>query len=194
MGISADTLRQVAMLLRPLAMNQRNMISRAVVNLVDDGKALQSLQVSAPETIPDGEHYQPYGFSSVPLAGAEGVALFPSGDRGHPLVIVVTDRRYRPTGNEPGEVTVYNHTGASVTVTKDGDIIARPAAGRRMLVDDGSGAAALPTMADLGGFVSIFDGWTPVPNDGGAALKTAYSAYKTAHPTWPVGTKVLQGK
>lgn len=139
MGISADTLRQVSMLLQPLAMRQRNMIARAQLLLVDDGKKLQSLQVAVPETVPDGEHYQPYGFSSVPLAGAEGVALFPSGDRGHPLVIAMSDRRYRPTGGEPGEVTVYNNTGASMTLTKDGDIIGRPAPGRQMLVSDSGG-------------------------------------------------------
>lgn len=139
-GISLETRRQIEMILQPLAMRQRNMIARAQVLLVDDGPGLQSLQVAAPETVPDGEHYQPYGFSSVPLEGAEGVALFPSGDRGHPLIIVMSDRRYRPTGGEPGEVTVYNNTGASITITKDGDIRARAAPGRDVLIDDGGGS------------------------------------------------------
>lgn len=139
MGLSPETLRQIGMLLHPIRLAQRNMISRAQVLLVEDGKTLQLLQVAAPETIPDGEHYQPYGFSSIPLPGAEGVALFPGGDRGHPLVVVVSDRRYRPTGGEPGEVTVYNNTGASIRITKDGDIHAQPAPGRHLLVDDGSG-------------------------------------------------------
>jgi phage baseplate assembly protein V len=191
MGISADTLRQINLLLQPLAMRQRNMIARAQLLLVDDGKTLQSLQIAVPETVPDGEHYQPYGFSSVPLAGAEGVALFPSGDRGHPLVIVMSDRRYRPTGGEPGEVTVYNNTGASMTITKDGDIVARPAAGRSMLVDDGSGAAALPTMADFNGIVSIMNA---AGTGAATALPAAVAAYQAAHPTWPDGTKVLKGK
>lgn len=139
MGISLETMRQIEALLQPLANRQRNMISRAQLLLVDDGKQLQSLQVAAPETVPDGEHFQAYGFSSIPLAGAEGIALFPGGDRGHPLVIVMSDRRYRPTGGEPGEVTVYNHTGASITITKDGDIEARPAAGREVFIRDAGG-------------------------------------------------------
>jgi phage baseplate assembly protein V len=190
-GFSRETLRQVEMMLQPLSMRQRNMVARAQLLLVDDGKKLQSLQVAVPETVPDGEHYQPYGFSSVPLAGAEGVALFPSGDRGHPLVIVMSDRRYRPTGGEPGEVTVYNNTGASMTITKDGDIIARPAAGRSMLVDDGSGATALPTMADFNGIVSIMNA---AGTGAATALPAAVALYQAAHPTWPDGTKVLKGK
>jgi phage gp45-like len=54
----------------------------------------------------------------------------------------VSDRRYRPTGGEPGEVTVYNNTGAKITLTKDGDIIASP---RRVVTSSSDGAAALAT-------------------------------------------------
>jgi hypothetical protein len=50
-----------------------NTIVRGVVQLADDGKKLQLLQLGAlaGETIDNAEHFQPYGFSSVPLAGAE---------------------------------------------------------------------------------------------------------------------------
>lgn len=33
------------------------------------------------------------------------------------------------------------------------------------------------------GLDALFSSWTPVPNDGGAALKTAWAAWKIAHPS-----------
>lgn len=123
MGLSMETWRQIEIALQPMALRQRNMIARAQVLLVDDSQQLQSLQVAVPETVPDGEHYQPYGVSSVPLAGAEGVALFPSGDRGHPLIVVASDRRYRPTGGQPGEVTLYTDEGDTIRLARGHAIV-----------------------------------------------------------------------
>lgn len=142
MGVDRDMLGQLRQLLRPLATRIANTVARAVVQLADDGTKLQLLQVGvlAGETVEGAEHFQSYGFSSVPLAGAEAVVMFPGGDRAHPLVVSVSDRRHRPTGGEPGEVVVYNHVGASVKLTKDGDVVVRAAPGREVLVDDGSGA------------------------------------------------------
>jgi len=187
-GISRETLRAIEMMLQPLSMRQRNMIARAQLLLVDDGQTLQSLQVAVPETVPDAEHYQPYGFSSIPLAGAEGVALFPSGDRGHPLVIVMSDRRYRPTGGLPGEVTVYNNTGASMTITKDGDIVATPAPGRNVLVTDSAGGTPERLVRK-----SDFDGHTHGPGTfttGGGGPVTGLSAGAAA----ATGTTVLKAQ
>jgi phage baseplate assembly protein V len=87
-----------------------------VVQLADDDKKLQLLQFGAlaGETIDGAEHFQPYGFTSVPLAGAEVVAVFPNGDRGHPLVLAASDRNHRPTAGEAGQVTMYHYTGSKV--------------------------------------------------------------------------------
>jgi phage baseplate assembly protein V len=140
MGLDRDTLGQLGHLMRPLATRIANSVARAVVKLADDAKKLQILQVGAlaDETIDGAEHHQSYGFSSVPLAGAEAVVVFPNGDRSHPLVIAVSDRRYRPTGGQAGQVTVYNHTGAKVTLTADGDIVLQPATGRSVLAGSSS--------------------------------------------------------
>lgn len=152
MGIDRDTLGHVRSLLRPLANRVANAVARAVVHLVDDDKKLQLLQVGAlaDETIDGAEHHQPYGLSSVPLDGAEAVVVFPNGDRSHPLVVAVSDRRYRPTGSEPGEVTVYNNTGAKITMTKDGDIEVQPATGRKVLVrSEGGDSEPLVTLSEF---------------------------------------------
>jgi phage baseplate assembly protein V len=142
MALTRDDLRQIGLLLRPLATRAANAVARAVVQLVDDDTRLQLVQlgVLAGETIDGAEHHQPYGFSSVPLPGAEAVVAFPNGDRAHPLVVTVSDRRYRPTGGDPGDVTMYHHTGAKVTFSTEGDIISTPATGRTVKI--GSSAAA----------------------------------------------------
>lgn len=140
-------LDQLRHLLRPLSTRVANTVARAVVQLVDDDKKQQLVQlgVLAGETVDDGEHFHSYGFSSVPLPGAEAVALFPNGDRSHPLVVAVADRRHRPTGGEPGEVTMYSHTGAKVRMLANGDIEVQPAPGREVLIrESGTAGALLP--------------------------------------------------
>jgi phage baseplate assembly protein V len=183
--LTRDLLAQLEHLARPLRNQLVNIMARAVLQLVDDTKKMQVVQVGVPETRPDAEHFQPYGFFSVPLPGAEGVALFPGGDRGHPLVIVISDRRYRPTGSEPGTAGIHNQTGARVVVLADGSIEAR---------SSGGSAAPVATKADLTALKSAINGWTPVAGDGGAALKAALLALFAGPPAWPAGTSVLKAE
>lgn len=172
--------------LRPLVTRLANTIARAVVQLVDDSTKLQLLQlgVLAGETVDNAEHHQPYGFSSVPLAGAEAIVVFPNGDRSHPLVLAASDRRYRPTGGTPGQVTMYHHEGATVTMVAGGEV----------LVSNGGTAEALATNAMLVALKAAIVGWTPVAGDGGAALKAALTELFTGPPVWPAGTTVLKGE
>lgn len=187
MPIDRDMLRQIGHLLRPIATRAANTNARAVVLLVDDEKMLQLLQLGVleGETVGGAENHQPYGFTSVPLPGAEAVVVFPFGDRAHPLVVTVSDRRYRPTDGEPGEVTVYNHSGASVRLTADGDIVATPAPGRTVRLGSDSASIAPALATELADLKARIASWVPVPNDGGASLKTVFSAW-----TVPGATKV----
>lgn len=72
------------------------------------------------ENISNAEYYQSYGVETYPLgpdwrsdasisAAAECLVGLIGGDRDHPIVIKVHDRRYRPTNLAPGEVMVYTH-------------------------------------------------------------------------------------
>lgn len=142
MGIDREMLSQLGHLLRPIAMRAANAVARGVVQLVDDSKKLQLVQLGVleGEDVPDGEHHQSYGFASVPLVGAEHVTIFPNGDRGHPLVIAISDRRHRPTGGQPGQVTMHHYAGAKVTMLANGDVVVQP--GGSGVVRLGSGAAA----------------------------------------------------
>lgn len=102
----------------------RLMVSRALVALVDDGKKLQELQVSLleGEARAVAERFQQYGFTSVPLADAEAIALAVGGSRSHIVVLAVDDRRYRRKDLQPGETCIYNQHGDRVHIREDGTI------------------------------------------------------------------------
>lgn len=103
----------------------RGMVSRAVVSVVNDSLKMQGLQVTmmADQTTDDAEHFQHYGFTSVPLPGAEGVALALNGSTDHTVIINVDDRRYRLKGLPGGEVALYDDIGQKVHLTRSGIII-----------------------------------------------------------------------
>lgn len=96
-------------LLEALRRRVQMMVARCVVAGVNDMLRQQTVQIRllADEAKGGVEHFQPYGFTSVPLPGAEGIALFLGGGRDHGVVIVVGDRRYRLKGLQDGEVALY---------------------------------------------------------------------------------------
>lgn len=87
----------------------RLMVGRAILAAVSDAGAIQTAQARllADETHDDMERVQEYGFTSVPLPGAEGVVVFVGGNRDHGLIIATDERRYRPKGLQSGEVALY---------------------------------------------------------------------------------------
>ena len=109
---------------RRMSARLAGVVSRAVVRRVDDSKKRQLLQLGLLEgETRDGlEHFQSYGFTSVPLVGAEGVALFVGGERDHGLVVAVDDRRYRLTGLENGEVALYTDEGDKIVLKRGGTV------------------------------------------------------------------------
>jgi phage baseplate assembly protein V len=52
------------------------------------------------------------GFTSVPLVGAKGIAVYPGGNRVQGIIVGVEDVRYRPVGLNPGEFLLYAIRGA----------------------------------------------------------------------------------
>lgn len=108
-----------------IAARVRGMVSRAVVNLVTDSLKLQGVQITMldGQTADDVEHFQHYGYTSVPKPGAEGIALQVGGSAGHVLVICIDDRRYRLVGLAEGEVALYDDLGHRVHLTRTGIVI-----------------------------------------------------------------------
>lgn len=111
-------------LLAPLRTRVANMVSRAVVRLIDDSTKMQLLQLELlPGEVREGvERVQNYGFTSVPLDGAEAAVVFVGGKRDHGLVVAVDDRRYRLTGLQGGEVAMYSDQGDQITIKRNGNI------------------------------------------------------------------------
>ena len=84
-------------------------VGRAVLQLVDDTRKLQSVQVVAldSEVLDEVERFQEYGYTSHPHPQAECVVLAVGGMRQHPLIVAIDDRRYRVTDLKAGEVCLY---------------------------------------------------------------------------------------
>ena len=97
----------------PLRRRIKLMFTRAVGSLVDPTTLMQTLQVEAlaGEVLDGVEHFEPYGFTSNPLPGFEGLLAALGGDRAHTVCVVAADRRYRLTGLSPGEVALFTDEG-----------------------------------------------------------------------------------
>lgn len=99
------------------------MLARGVILLADDSKKLQVVQVGLLQgETRELERFQPYGMTSNPPVGAEAVAVFRGGDRGHGMVLVVDDRRHRKRDLSEGEVALYDRLGKFVHLRDDGEL------------------------------------------------------------------------
>lgn len=106
----------------PVRKRIEGMVQRAVLQLVDDSQKMQEVQFKgiAGEVRDKCERPQQYGFTGVPLEGAEAFVIFVAGNRAHPLVLSVDDRRYRLKNLQPGEVAMYTDQGDYVLIKRGG--------------------------------------------------------------------------
>jgi len=115
----------VTQMIKPLRNRVVNMISRAVVESIDDSMKMQIAKVSllAGENRSGVERFQDYGFTSYPKAGAEGLAVCPQGNREHVILIKVDDRRFRLKALAEGEVALYTDEGDKIHLKRGGKIV-----------------------------------------------------------------------
>ena len=187
-------IRAVEKMLTPLRTRLANLVSRAVLARVDDSAKLQTVQVNvlAEETRDGVERFQNYGFTSVPLEGAEAVVVFVGGRRDHGLALAVDDRRHRLSGLQPGEVAVYSETGAAVVLKADGSVEVTPGAGAvvKLAGDTDAVALASKVTTELGVLKTAITNAPVVVGDGGASFKGALVAALTAWPASVASGKV----
>lgn len=154
--------------------------------------------------------YQPIGYWARARVGStsyeppEAIVLKVGDNENHPVVVAMRDEDLRRVhaairDMDFDEVAIFN-SGAFVKITKDGDIILRAGTGREVQIDDGSGAVALATKADVDASETFlkaqFDtilGHTHVslgapPTAGTGILGTGFSVPSAA------GTSVVKGK
>lgn len=137
----------------------RQMVSRGVVLLVNDALKMQEMQlkIMADDTMDGVERFQNYGYTSVPHAGSEAIALTVNGDKSHTVVIVVDDRRYRLKGLKAGEVAMYDDQGQKIVLKRDQILVEAP----KVVVqsDDISlGGEGGPKVARVGDLVAVGSG------------------------------------
>ncbi len=99
-----------------------DLITRGVVTAKNGIRKMRTLQVlMLDRDLRDPvEHFEPYGFTGEPHEGAEVLAVSLGGDREHTIAAIVTDRRYRPTSLEDGEVVIYDDLGRKVYLSRNG--------------------------------------------------------------------------
>lgn len=115
-------MNDLARLMAPYVRRLSNLLARGKVLAVNAASKMQTLQLGllAGERKDGVEHFEPYGFTSCPLPGAEHVTVFMDGDRSHGITIVVADRRYRLIGLQPGEAALHDDQGQKVHLTRNG--------------------------------------------------------------------------
>jgi phage baseplate assembly protein V len=180
-------------LIVPLRNQVANSIARAVVNVVDNAQPMQRIQADAEETIADIEHFQPYGFSSVPGPDAEAVIVCSGGDRGKAMAVVVSEQQSRPSGQVDGEVTVYHRNGHRINFLDSGDIEITCRPGQKIYLNDGAGGAPLATKADVQQVrddLHKHEHTYLAPPLGGAPTLTTLGPSVTS----PTGTQVVRGE
>lgn len=150
----ADVVRIVKELMRPTNGRVKGMVRRATLGTLKTNTLLQSIQAGTlkDDEDDDVELFEPYGFTSGPVAGSEGLILRVGGQRAGSVGIMFGNRTFRLQVEE-GEVAIYDDQGASIILKRSGDIECTPGPGG--VVQLGGAAAVLavaretdPTAAD----------------------------------------------
>lgn len=179
-----------------------NLLGRGSLRELDDSDGIQTLSADLgdDETRTELERLQQYGFTSVPLKGADLVVAFVNGSRDHGVVLAVDDRRYRLKALADGEVAIYTDQGDYIHLQRGGTI--KVHASTKVVLDaptvelaGNTDAAALASKVDarFAAIEAALLGWTVAPGDGGAALKAAaFAAFGSPLHTPPstASTKV----
>ena len=142
-------------LIAPIHRRVMLMVSRCVVDLVNDSLEMQGLQIAvlSGEVRDNVERFQEYGLTSVPFQGAEGVMVSVGGNHDHGIVIAVDDRRYRLKGLADGEVALYDDQGQKVHLTRGGIVI--DGAGKPLIITNTPEATIDTPLAHLTGALQV---------------------------------------
>ena len=107
------------------AMSRVRTAFRAVLTAIDSTTPIQLLQADglAGEQLQDNELMQHYGFTSVPLAGAQVIVLPIGGKTAHGIIIATEHIASRLKALKNGEVAIYDDQGQSVYLTRQGIIV-----------------------------------------------------------------------
>jgi phage gp45-like len=99
------------------------MLARAVARGIIDSPQIQlvKLDLGGNEVKENVERLQPYGLSTFPPSGGQAIVAFISGNREHPICLVVDDGATRAKVLD-GEVILYSKHGNQVKLKSAGKI------------------------------------------------------------------------
>lgn len=124
----------------------RTMIRRVSLSSVDDSGAQQKMTLKGlkGESLKDVVRVQPFGFSSNPPEGAEGILLSLGGRSDRGMVLGVEHPDHRPKSKKAGASIQYDAHGNSVLCDEDGITVEGPTTiklkvgGTTFVISDGS--------------------------------------------------------
>ena len=133
---------------RDTASRAQHTIARSTINEANDDTEAQEMKADFwnNDKREKVERIQNYGFTSVPLPrdkeggggsqvdggekqggpAAEAVVVYQGGQRNHPVIVAVEDRRHRPRGLKPGENAQYDDQGQMNYLAREGNFLVSP--------------------------------------------------------------------
>ena len=145
-------------MMAPLARNIQLVVGRCVLQAIDDSKGVQVAKVSLLEgEVKEMERFQQYGFTSVPKAGAEGIAVFVGGNREHGIVLSIDNRKVRLKGLDDGHVAIYDESGTKIQLKNDGALDIETSSGGKISIDDAGDVAVEGVAKAIGLYAYYFD-------------------------------------
>ena len=115
-------IKAIREVVKPLAKRVKLTVGKFVIEAIDDSKGLQlgKITLLADEVLDQIERIQEYGFTSVPVKGCEGIAVFVGGNRGNGSIIATDDRRFRPKDLGEGDTAIYTKDGVIIKLLNGG--------------------------------------------------------------------------
>lgn len=107
-------------MLEPLRRRMATLIGRCVLAAIAPGHGVQSATVNimADEVMSGVEYLEPYGVTSVPHPGAEGLVLNVAGQRGACVAVALGNRNLRLRSLKTGEVAIYTDEGDKIELLR----------------------------------------------------------------------------
>jgi phage baseplate assembly protein V len=137
------------------------MVTRAVINRVNDKLKTQRLQLTLLEgDVEDGvEHMQPFGLSFTPPNGAEAIALSVGGARSHTIALCANMPGQRPTDAPAGTGGLYTGGEWRLYIDEDGVVHVGAQSGAEFIALAQKVLDELNAIkADLDGLKAAYDG------------------------------------
>jgi phage baseplate assembly protein V len=107
-------------------MSAMGIVRRVLRHLFDSSTPTNQVQIEslADDVHNDVEVAEPYGFTAYPPEDVpEGIAVFPSGESDHGIVIGWFDKKWRPKTLLAGEVMLYSRRGHRVHLKDNGSML-----------------------------------------------------------------------